>query len=211
MTDHLKRHWLRNLILAITLLSSCSDALLQTSVSAPTESTSVAPIPIVVDYDYYQITGSTADELCDQMDQLGYMDEVGYRWDAYTEWYVNWSYPYSTTSDNCTTNSVQVQIQITFIFPQWNTPKNASQDLIDRWNAYMAALRLHEDGHKKIAIQAGDEILQAMNALPAYPLCSELEQAADAVGESILERYRQRQATYDQNTEHGKTQGAHFP
>ena len=215
MADHLKRYWLLNLILAIILLGGCTDALLQTSVptptTAPTETNSAAQVPTLVDHVYYQITGSTADELRTQMDQLGYTDEFGHRWDAYTEWHVNWSYPYSATSNNCTSGLVQVQTQITFIFPQWNAPESASQDLIDRWDTYMAALQEHEDGHKKIAIEAGYEILQAINALPAYPSCSELEQAADAVGEIILEQYRQQQATYDQNTEHGRTQGARFP
>jgi predicted secreted Zn-dependent protease len=78
-------------------------------------------------------------------------------------------------------------------------------------DAYMAALRLHEDGHRRIAIEAGYEILQAINALPAYSSCSELELAADAVGESILEQYRRQEAVYDQNTGHGATQGVHFP
>jgi predicted secreted Zn-dependent protease len=145
------------------------------------------------------------------MDQLGHTDESGHHWDAYTEWYVNWSYPYSTTRDNCTTGPVKVQVKITFTFPQWNAPENTPQDLIDKWDAYLSALQIHEDGHKQIAILAGYEILQAMNALSAYPSCTELEQAADTIGEDVLEQHRQQEAIYDQNTEHGVTQGVHFP
>lgn len=218
MAGRLTHRWLLNLTLAITLLGGCSGISLQTSVSAPTaaptETNSTpqkAEISTSTDYVYYQVTGATVDELRAQMDQLGRTDEFGHHWDAYTEWRVNWSYPYSTTGNNCTTGPVQVQVEITFIFPQWNTPDSASQDLIDKWDAYVAALRLHEDGHRKIAIEAGCEILQAMNALSTYSSCSELEQAANAVGENILEQYRQQETTYDQNTNHGATQGAHFP
>jgi len=47
--------------------------------------------------------------------------------------------------------------------------------------------------------------------LPAYVTCAELEQAADAVAERVLEQYRQQEATYDQETAHGMSQGASFP
>lgn len=216
MANHLTRHWLFSLILTATLLCSCSDISLQAS--APTltsDETSNASqesqVLTSIEYIYHPIAGSTGNELRAQMDQLGRTDESGHHWDAYTEWYVNWSYPYSTLNNNCTTGPIKVQVEITFTFPQWSAPENATQDLIDKWNAYLNALQLHEDGHRQIATQAGYEILRAINALPAYPSCAELEQAADTTGEDILEQYRQQEAIYDQNTEHGVTQGVHFP
>lgn len=145
------------------------------------------------------------------MDRLGPIDALGHRRDAYTDWNVTWSYPYSTTSDKWATGPVKVKIEITFIFPQWSTSTDAPQDLVDKWDTYIAALQLHENGHKEIAIDAGYEILQTIAGLPAYSSCSKLEQAADAAGESVLEQYRQQEIIYDQNTGHGATQGVRFP
>lgn len=144
------------------------------------------------------------------MDQLGLADKSG-RYDAYTRWYVSWSYPYSTEGGKCTTGLVKVKVEVTFTFPQWNIPADASQDLIDKWNAYVASLQVHEDGHKEIAIQAAYEILQTMEALPAYSICGELERAADAAGESVLDQYRRQEIIYDQTTNHGAIQDARFP
>ncbi len=207
--------WLLNLALLTILLCSCSSPLpvsAPTHTAAPGETNSVSQeVEVVTEYVYYQITGSSEDELDAQMNQLGPSDESGHRWDAYTEWYVTWSYSYSTTENDCSTGPAKVQVEITFTFPQWDPPPNAPQDLVDRWDAYVAALQLHEDGHEEIAIEAGNEILQAISALPTYPLCSELEQAADRVGENILEEYRQQEAIYDQRTNHGVAQGARFP
>jgi len=50
-----------------------------------------------------------------------------------------------------------------------------------------------------------------MRRIPAYPSCEELKQGADAAAERVLSDYRQREAIYDQTTNHGATQGARFP
>ena len=75
----------------------------------------------------------------------------------------------------------------------------------------MTALQTHEDGHKEIGIQAGHDILRTLEGLPSYPTCDELEEAADAAGEGVLDRYREQEIIYDQTTRHGATQGARFP
>jgi predicted secreted Zn-dependent protease len=102
-------------------------------------------------------------------------------------------------------------VDITFVFPQWDISTNATPGLVDKWNKYIVALELHEKGHKEIAIEAGYEIGEVLNALTSYPSCDELERAADIAAEEILEQYRQREVVYDQETEHGATQGVGFP
>jgi predicted secreted Zn-dependent protease len=72
-------------------------------------------------------------------------------------------------------------------------------------------LKTHEAGHQQIAIEAGREIRQTLKGLPAYLSCSELEQAADAAGQNILDQFREKEKSYDQTTKHGATQGARFP
>lgn len=198
--------WRIVLSTALAILAGCSGS---TRVVMPTSASVATPHPdlsVFVDTVYYRVAGSTADELRVQMDR----SRPG-NFDAHTEWYVSWSYPYSEAEGSCTTGPVTISVNITFTLPQWNTPANASEDLVDRWNAYLAALQVHEDGHKGIGIEAANEILQAMNALPAYRFCEELKQAADAAGERVLSEYRQREAIYDQTTNHGATQGARFP
>jgi len=200
------------------LLVGCSSILEQTSALVYTEMlteiVSTNPgteVSISSKYIYYQIMGATADDLRTQMNQFGRTDENGRHWDGYTEWYVTWSYPYSITDEGCTLGRVEVKVDITFVLPQWNPPANVSPRLVEKWKDYLAALELHEEGHKEIAIEAGYEIWRFLNGLSSYSSCDELEQAADAATEEILERYLQREAAYDQETEHGATQGVRFP
>jgi predicted secreted Zn-dependent protease len=205
------------LVVAVAVLAGCSGTSPQQS-PTPTPSPTLAPTSTpaktnasaLENYVYYVIEGSTAAELRAQMDQLGPADKFG-RFDAYTRWYINWSYPYSTQDGQCTTGPVKVAVRVTLTLPQWDPPSDASQELVDKWNAYLAALQVHEDGHKEIAIQAGNEILHTLEGLPPHPTCDELEEAADAAGKSVLNRYRQQEIIYDQSTDHGATQGARFP
>jgi predicted secreted Zn-dependent protease len=201
--------WLLNPILVVVSLTGCSNVSPNTSTEihgCPSE----GEISVSTHYIPYEIAGSTPDELRAQMDRLGPTDDLGRHWDAYTKWDVSWSYPYSTTTDGCATGPIKAELEITFVFPQWNEPEHASE-LVERWDAYLTALQRHEDGHKGIALAAGCEILQALETLPSYTSCSELEQRADTIAENLLEYYRQQEDTYDQETDHGATQGVHFP
>ena len=210
--------WLLNPILVVVSLAGCSDV--SPGISTPTPVTvstamhSCLPegeISVSTYHVYYEITGSTPGELRIQMDQLGHSDESGHHWDAYTKWNVSWSYPYSTTAHGCVTGPITVEVKVTFVFPQWDDPEKAPEDLVERWHAYLATLQRHEDGHRDIALAAGCEILRTLDSLSAYASCGELEQTADAIAESTLEYYRQQEDTYDLETDHGATQGVHFP
>jgi predicted secreted Zn-dependent protease len=166
---------------------------------------------VSVNYVYYKIAGTTANELRTQMDQLGPIDTFGHRHDMYTRWDVQWAYPHSQDERGCTTGPIQLKITITFTFPTWEPPPGASAELVDQWNDYLNLGQSHEDGHKEIALEAGREILQALQAVPAQASCDLLEQAVDQKGQALLEQFRQKEIAYDQTTGHGATQGVRFP
>lgn len=202
---------------AIAIACCASAALLAAALfagggrSAGGTAGSEAEIPISEKTVYYKIEGSTAQELRQQMDRLGPLDDNGRRWSALTRWHVHWSYSYDRRDGECATGPVKVRLEITFTMPRWDAPAGAPQDLVERWQAYLSALEAHERGHAEIAEQAAEAVLEAMQALPVYLTCQALETDADALGERIIDQYRQRQADYDRETGHGHTQGAHFP
>jgi predicted secreted Zn-dependent protease len=194
-------------LVVVSLLAGCAGP--PSRVIAPTSASVVTPAPNVsvsVSTDYYSIAGLTADELRAQMDQYGPGE-----YDAYTGWNVRWLYFRSTVSGGCATGPLTVSVEVTFTLPLWNAPAEAPQALVDRWNAYLAALQLHEDGHKAIGIEVGNEVLRALQDFSAYPSCDELDRAVSATAEHVLNEYRRREEIYDQTTDHGATQGARFP
>ena len=209
---------LSGLLAAVVLLTSCLGlALLVATLlvgggrSGGQAAGSLAAIPASERTVYYRIEGDTAWDLRQQMDHLGPLDEDGHRWSALTHWRIRWSYRYLRGIGRCATGPVKVELEIVYTIPRWEPPASAEEELVERWEEYMTALVAHEQGHAEIAKQAAQAVQQAVQDLPDYPTCHALEYEADALGERILEEFRQRQAEYDRLTEHGLTQGACFP
>jgi len=166
---------------------------------------------IAVNTVYYPITGATAGQLRQQMNQLGPISQTsGQRFDARTDWYVRWNYQYFSQGNRCKLTAIRVRADVSIILPQWKQPANAAKGLVDRWNQHLKALRLHEDGHKDNGIAANRDVFQLLKQFPAKNSCPELEKAANEAAQSILRKYNQRDLDYDRKTRHGVTQGAVF-
>ena len=178
---------------------------------------SIAPIqaqsqPVVaVNTVYYPITGATASQLRQQMNQLGPASQTsGQRFDARTDWYVRWNYQYLSQGNRCQLTAIRARADVSLTLPQWKQPANAAKGLVNRWNQYIKALRLHEKGHKDNGIATSREVLQLLNQFPAKSSCSELGTAANKAAQNIISQYSQRDLDYDRKTRHGITQGAVF-
>jgi predicted secreted Zn-dependent protease len=166
---------------------------------------------ITVTTNHYTITGSTASELRQQMNQLGPLWRTGKRFDAITRWHVRWSYRYAIRNNRCQITTNQVQADITITMPQWRSSSQVSGDLVKRWQRYITALQHHENGHRDHGIGAAREVVRALSKFPASPTCQQLGLAADAAMLRIIDRYSRKDVEYDRLTQHGATQGAKFP
>ncbi len=72
-----------------------------------------------------------------------------------------------------------------------------------RWDNYMAALERHEAGHLRHAYDNMGSVLRAIRA----STCTQANEAGRAAVR-VLARW---DVTYDRETRHGFSQGAHFP
>ena len=102
---------------------------------------------------------------------------------GYTKWYVSW------------TAQCEVSVKITYTFPNWTDHDDADEELQQYWDTFIANLELHEQGHGNNGRSAGAEI-EATG-------CVE-----DPYG--IIEKWGGQDKVYDDETEHGTTQGAVF-
>lgn len=151
---------------------------------------------------YYDITGATASELRAQMDLLGPTDARGQRWDGNCEWRVWWEWS-GTPDGGCDLAAVRLTYTITVTMPRWVPPPEATADLVSRWTAYTEALARHEQGHVERVLAGIDPIAQAIRAAD----CATANDAAQAV----LADIQAENDAYDEETDHGATQGAIFP
>ena len=164
-----------------------------------------------VDYEYYEIHGETAEALRQAMDVQGIVWKDGNTYDAFTAWNVSWTFESRLGREGCTIESVRTFVKVTQRFPKWRDRSYAPPDLQDKWNAYMKALKEHEDEHKDLAVQAAKEIEAFLVDLAPSSSCEDLTIRANASAMGILEKYKKREEAYDEATRFGETQGAVFP
>jgi predicted secreted Zn-dependent protease len=180
---------------------------------SPSQQPSSPTSPTVkLHYRYYPITGVTASELRSQMSQKGVLDvHEGQRYDARTDWVVQWSYRYRRIGNQCLIQAPKTRVDVTLTYPQWRPPSGTSRSLITEWQQYLMALQHHEAGHQAHGIAAGKDILQALTQLPGYSSCQQLERVATASAQAVIRQYNGKDIAYDDATKHGYTQGANFP
>jgi predicted secreted Zn-dependent protease len=154
-------------------------------------------------YNYYQIYGTTENELYDQASQCG-PDTADGVFQASTSYRIRWTYRYTTISDsdNCQISSVAVGVNIKINFPKWDPPSGESQDVIDFWNDKTSHLKDHEEHHRQIALDGARQILTTLQNFPQGN-CSDFVSNTESAANSIFSQIEQQQKDLDSTTNHG--------
>lgn len=136
------------------------------------------------------------------MDALGPVDSSGKRNDAFTTWNIEWTWPLNPDS-SCILSGATISTTIAVTFPRWLPPTGAAASLVEHWNTYQSALVTHESGHVNFVLSTAADVLAAIKGATC--------DTAEAAAQAVVLRIRQHDADYDAETNHGTTQGAHFP
>ena len=155
---------------------------------------------------YYDIDGSSAGALRNQIRRLGPRDESGKSQDALTVWSIEWSFATAQQGDGCVLRDVKVTLDVAVTLPRWKPPATATAQLLKTWQAYLKAVRLHEAGHRVIAERNAREVMAALTPLRGAS-CEKLSDEATRTAERVVADGRARNRAYDVQTKHGETQG----
>lgn len=159
----------------------------------------------------YPITGATGEELRAALDRLGPVNDQGGRSDAITRWNFEYTYSVKRSPGHCALYSVETSTEVTTILPRWDPPPAASADLRRKWEAYVACAALHENGHRRIYLDAVSKFRERVDVLDDRPTCDEVVGALDAVAQDIHRAVREDQTSYETRTDHGSVQCGRFP
>jgi len=132
---------------------------------------------------HYSISGSTAEELRDEMKRKGPRG-----WHAYTDWNLSW---------NCR----KVTVTCTVTLPSWN-PEKQEPELQRKFRTYWNNLARHEQGHVDIVYRMVETNRQRVRAMDCL--------AASLAWAETLRNISRESEEYDRKTNHGQTQGAVF-
>ena len=97
---------------------------------------------------------------------------------------------------------LEVSLRLTIHVPRWKPRAAVESSLVERWNAYAAALWRHESAHAQNGRAAARDIARELENF------GQLEAKARARTLRILDAHRAWDARYDEETNHGSTQGA---
>jgi predicted secreted Zn-dependent protease len=158
----------------------------------------------------YLVVGSTAQQLRTVLSALGPV-RGGQRFGAFTDWEVAWRYRHSEAAEGRRICEVTIDLSVRIAMPRWCPPRSAPAGLVAAWEAYVAAVELHEQGHVALAVDAGAAVRRRLLELPALGSSAALDAAARTAAEEALRDARERELAYDRETCHGAAQGVRLP
>ncbi len=123
---------------------------------------------------------------------------------------MTWNFRYAPAGDGCRFTQFRVNVTGKITLPRW-AGENGSSALAAKWRAFVAALRVHENGHYAHGISAADEIRAVGQSFRIPGRCSNISSLFDERATKILDKYRAADVAYDLATRHGRTQGVVFP
>ena len=95
--------------------------------------------------------------------------------------------------------------------PEWRPKRHADQRLEQAWPGYLAGLTGHEMGHRANGVKAAFAVRDALAAMAPMEDCQGLATAADSSANAAFGSYKNADAEYDRQTNHGATQIMRLP
>jgi len=189
----------------VSILAACA--------STPKSASGIEQYPVGVNgithIEYYEVVCRTAAELSAEMRLKGPKDAEGRAFSGLTKSPFTWRYTTRAEGPNCSATSVRVTMYTDVFLPRWIPPDDVVPGLIAQWKQSMAALELHEAGHKDISARFAKQIRDKISELRT--LCSTFALEANRISNAIVGEMRAAQVKYDADTRHGLTQGTGFP
>lgn len=147
----------------------------------------------------YDVTGANAAELSKAMQKDGPRNF----W-AYTNWAISWSHTTEAASTGvCKLKDSVVSVNVKMTLPRWANAPDSGDARRQSWDAMIAALRKHEQGHANNGIRAANAIAKSISVVPAQTTCEAVEELIDQTSKDIVKAYRQADKDYDRVTGHG--------
>lgn len=159
-----------------------------------------------LNHEYYDAQLASGESLLRALNEASTIRQDGEVYHAYTQWRVQWNFWWREHRDGrCRLTLARTQLNATITLPRLG---GGDAQQRQRFERYLAALQEHEQGHYRIGQAAAAEIDAALLASPEYPSCAELQQHANQTANAILQRHAEQERRYDQDSGHGRSQGA---
>lgn len=120
-------------------------------------------------------------------------------------WKISWAFQRQRGADGtCRAAEVRVDLVTEITLPELVEATAADRASFD---AYLAALQVHELGHHDIARAAAEKLLSGIERSDAFADCDTLEAYIGGLTERLVAEAKSAERRYDDETRFGRTQG----
>jgi predicted secreted Zn-dependent protease len=159
----------------------------------------------------YAVAGCNAEDIASSLRRATTQSSAGRYEVGVTSSTTRYSYKYQEQGGSCRLNGASIVAEITVLLPELPNTQGVSQDTMARWQGFMAALRIHEQGHVDIILKSAGVIKSTFeNATQSMP-CNQLETTLKGAVQRETDVANAANERYDSTTNHGVNQGVAFP
>lgn len=153
----------------------------------------------------YPVDGTSVAALRRQLDERR---RSGASWHGLTATVLDVRAEFEPTADGCRTRALEVRVEVTIWLPAWKPRGRVSDELRARWDAMLAGLRRHEDGHRRHMLDAANALYLELAELPTAKACASMEDDMRRRTARSRTRLQVKSSGYDALTGYGVRQGA---
>lgn len=125
---------------------------------------------------------------------------------AETRYNLSTDYSFFTDGVQCSVSSAAVNLTLSQTMPHWQE-KAAPKIVQHEWQRYLTSITTHEHGHEALDIRYAQQLARDVQTVQA-PTCANVRQRVDTIVATRTQQLNAANEAYDQQTNHGATQGA---
>ena len=177
--------------------------------AAPSAEPSLPRLETSLDVVTYAVQGRTAGEVLTSM-RAGAPSADGVTYFGMTASEIDVRFRTIQVAGGCRLDGVEVDLDVTMTLPDWDPDGPTDYAVRRDWARFASALRRHEDGHRDRAVAGAEAVADAL-ADVVRPTCPEVDAEGRRLAREAQARTAAEQERYDDQTDHGRTEGAMWP
>ena len=117
-------------------------------------------------------------------------------------------YELEPLATGCRLKGLEVKLDSVVRLPRWISPEEEPPaKLVAAWNDLLAALTVHEDGHRQLGLEAAHELVAKLRDIDEKQDCQLLDREARRALFQVTLQHSIRDRAYERRTRNGAAQG----
>ncbi|WP_454286701.1 DUF922 domain-containing Zn-dependent protease [Rhizobium arsenicireducens] len=147
---------------------------------------------------YFQIGGTTAEELDRELERRGPMTRAsGSRHPGATQIKFGGELGYVESAGRCRVGSVDVTLDTRLVLPRWKNRKRAKGDIALIWDALSSDIKRHEERHAEIARDYARRLEKTLKSLRPQRDCEAMQAKVTEATDKVVAAHDAAQMRFD--------------